>query len=996
MQSEIKQRIDWLLDHNLPPLPVAPAQDSRAFPKIVKGNSCPLDKNLNPIPLYTGKNPSFLGDKIELVNHGNYQEKLPSQYLLKKWFANPENGIGTLGGIPYKGGVIVWIDLDRKCFSGDQEFELAVEYIDARLGVNLVNCLQEKTHSGGRRWGIAVKSAPDFTNFCLEPGGFHAGELLGKGRFTVLAPSLGPSGNFYETLHCPQELGVIERIDFLFPVSATATAEKPKREKKERQPVSSGSLAIALESCLSRQAQAVLRGDDPKGDESYSLSNFVKEAYGWENWLNDQRIPFTGSPESLVLEAAASLGHDEDKAARVIKSCKDLSQYHPSCWFSGGDESCWKVIKRLNKQVPTPSQVEVKTSTPLQPVNSYVEDANPDEPSQDSQEAIILPPSYSYQERAVMAIYGKGKYIAHGGELFKYNGKFYEKLEAELEALKIRDWARNECDWNEKEKRYVYKYLTPTCLDNIWKWALIVYAVSSKLINPPGLNLSNGILTLYQKGKEIKHELLPHTPDKYFLYCSDVEFKPDADPKFCNQLLEALDPPERKIFIQTLAAGLDLAWVRKHQGRIKAIIAKGSGSNGKDSIKNAIVRIFTQEQVCNVPFSSFKAYDNGQKYDLTKLRDKKVNWSSENNQTTVLDRSESLNCAITGNGIDYRDMNKLPKEFEPVCINIFNVNLVPKATGGLESFLSRFAVIEFTKTFANDPDPSQGQIQADSRFAYDPEFMREQVCPALLNLLLEEFPQVVEKGIDYSPLKKSLNELQEDSNHLWGFVRDYNIVADPNGRVYIADLWIALKQWYQDTGTLEVCQLSNGDTKEIWHDQPNKYDKNVVASNQVAKRFQELFPKAKKEREKRDPDHKGANYLAGVKFLESHKETASLLHYPDTASDTASPTASLPFTLLHQEKSEANSEPVKQNSEATTLVYQQSEAVKQSDPPALESGWAVKNGHKLTEEMWVIVPKLGACQLKEPLANGWRVWARDAGGVMASVEPESITHVWEV
>jgi|688.fasta_scaffold94642_2 putative DNA primase/helicase len=594
-------------------------------------------------------------------------------------------------------------------------------------------------------------------------------------------------------------------------------------------------------------------------------------------------------------------------------------------------------------------KIEVKTSTPLEPVHSYVDDSNPDQSSQTNQEAIILPPSYGQFERAVMAIYGKGKYLSHGGELFKYNGKFYEKLETELEYLKIRDWARNDCEWDNKEKRYVYKYLTPASLDGIWKWALIVYAVSSKRINPPGLNLSNGILTLYQKGKEIKHELLPHSPDKYFLYCSDVEFTPDADPKFCDQLLEALDPPERKIFVQTLAAGLDLAWVRKHQGRIKAIIAKGSGSNGKDSIKNAIVKIFTQEQLCNVPFSSFKAYDNGQKYDLTKLRDKKVNWSSENNQTTVLDRSESLNCAITGNGIDYRDMNKLPKEFEPVCINIFNVNLVPKATGGLESFLSRFAVIEFTKTFANDPDPSQGQIQADSRFAYDPEFMRSQVCPALLNLLLSEFPNVVANGIDYSPLKKSLNELQEDSNHLWGFVRDFNIVADPNGRIYISDLWIALKQWYETNGTLEISTLSNGEKKEIWHEQSNKYDKNVVASNQVAKRLKELFPKAKTGSETRDTKRKKATFLAGVKFSDNHNEsTTSLLHHSDTESILASPTASLPFTSLHQEKGEAKSEAVTQDGEAKTLTESQSEAVKQNDQPAAApSRFMERNGHHL-------------------------------------------------
>jgi putative DNA primase/helicase len=620
----------------------------------------------------------------------------------------------------------------------------------------------------------------------------------------------------------------------------------------------------------------------------------------------------------------------------AFKGCDDLIVEKGADYFRA------VVDKALKK-------TEVKTSTPLQPAHSYVDDSNPDQSSQTNQEAIILPPSYSYQERAVMAIYGKGKYLSHGGELFKYNGKFYEKLESEVEALKIRDWARKECEWNQKESRYVYKYLTPTCLDNIWKWALIVYAVSSKLINPPGLNLSNGILTLYQKGKEIKHELLPHTPDKYFLYCSDVEFTPDANPKFCDQLLEALDPPERKIFVQTLAAGLDLAWVRKHQGRIKAIIAKGSGSNGKDSIKNAIVKIFTQEQLCNVPFSSFKAYDNGQKYDLTKLRDKKVNWSSENNQTTVLDRSESLNCAITGNGIDYRDMNKLPKEFEPVCINIFNVNLVPKATGGLESFLSRFAVIEFTKTFANDPDPSQGQIQADSRFAYDPEFMRSQVCPALLNLLLSEFPNVVANGIDYSPLKKSLNELQEDSNHLWGFVRDFNIVADPNGRIYISDLWIALKQWYETNGTLEISTLSNGEKKEIWHEQSNKYDKNVVASNQVAKRLKELFPKAKTGSETRDTKRKKATFLAGVKFSDNHNEsTTSLLHHSDTESILASPTASLPFTSLHQEKGEAKSEAVTQDGEAKTLTESQSEAVKQNDQPAAApSRFMERNGHHL-------------------------------------------------
>jgi len=370
MNEKIKQRIDWLLAYNLPPLPVASAQDARQYPKIVKataknGDYCPLDKGLNPIPRFTGKNPSFLNQKgnPEIINHGNYQTKLPAKSLITKWFSNPDTGIGTLGGIPYQDGVIVWIDLDRKNFDSDQEFTLASDWIDSRLGANLINCLIEKTHSGGRRWGIAVKAIPDFTNFCLEPGGFHAGELLGTGRFTVLAPTIGPSGNAYESLNIPQELGVIDSIDWLYPISQPAVEQpKPKRTKREKpegSPLDANPLAIPLEKCLSRQAQAVLNGEDYKDDGSFSLSNFVKEVYGWENWLNFQGISFTGSAESLIYDAGASLGHDEDRTARIIKSCKDLSQYQPSCWFSGGDESCWKVIKRVNN--PHFSQIELRS-----------------------------------------------------------------------------------------------------------------------------------------------------------------------------------------------------------------------------------------------------------------------------------------------------------------------------------------------------------------------------------------------------------------------------------------------------------------------------------------------------------------------------------------------------------------------------------------------------------------------------------------------------------
>ena len=118
--SQRQEVIDWLIAHNYPALPVAPSQDPRKYHKVVKTDPekgwwkhCPLERDtLQPIPLFTGKNPSYLDSngKPHLVNHRQYQNRLPSKKELKAWFANRSNGIGTLGGWHNT----VWLDFDVK------------------------------------------------------------------------------------------------------------------------------------------------------------------------------------------------------------------------------------------------------------------------------------------------------------------------------------------------------------------------------------------------------------------------------------------------------------------------------------------------------------------------------------------------------------------------------------------------------------------------------------------------------------------------------------------------------------------------------------------------------------------------------------------------------------------------------------------------------------------------------------------------------------------
>jgi|GEM_PF-2018519 len=55
-----------------------------------------------------------------------------------------------------------------------------------------------------------------------------------------------------------------------------------------------------------------------------------------------------GSPEELVHHAGGKLGLDSDRIDRILKSV-DPSQCQPAALYKGGDEACWKKIRRLDK-----------------------------------------------------------------------------------------------------------------------------------------------------------------------------------------------------------------------------------------------------------------------------------------------------------------------------------------------------------------------------------------------------------------------------------------------------------------------------------------------------------------------------------------------------------------------------------------------------------------------------------------------------------------------
>ncbi len=346
--TERQQRITWLHSQGLPPLPVAPFQDPYRYHKICKGSNnrgdyCPLTIDLKPIPLFTGKNPSFLDANSipHLINHQSYQKKQPTSKELKRWFKHPDNGIGTLGSDRVK-----WIDLDSKQFPSQTECDRAFnQLLEQRPELKLT--LLEKTQSGGYRIGVKVRKPTQFTNFCLSPGGRHVGECLGTGRFTVLSPTAGLSGKHYQSLHFPDKLVEIEEIDFLHPTKSkkgnAKVSQPPRQPQTEWIPG-----AIPLELLGHDDSRKVLNGEDIKGDRSNSLTTAISEWAGWYNWCHENRVTVSGTVENLAHYAGERLGIDSDRINRILATV-DLEQCHPAAHYRGGDESCWRKVRRLDR-----------------------------------------------------------------------------------------------------------------------------------------------------------------------------------------------------------------------------------------------------------------------------------------------------------------------------------------------------------------------------------------------------------------------------------------------------------------------------------------------------------------------------------------------------------------------------------------------------------------------------------------------------------------------
>jgi putative DNA primase/helicase len=469
-----------------------------------------------------------------------------------------------------------------------------------------------------------------------------------------------------------------------------------------------------------------------------------------------------------------------------------------------------------------------------------------------------------FNQIAIATIYKDQRYICLSNVLHRWTGTHYEASPDAVEKRRIFRFCNSYTVYDPKYKKNFYKHANSTSVNSVLEWMKASCSVTIDDINPAGLNLLNGILTIAWNGRKPLYTLKKHDPSIFYTYVSNINYDPKADPTYCDKLLSVLEPAQQDIFLKVIASTLDTAGVRARvpSRSIRCLMMKGTGHNGKDTLRELVREIMGGIFMTSCSLTDFKSFDTGDKFALAPLLQSKINWSPENTDSLNLDKMQTMKSAISGDSINIRDLYEKSKEIIPEFALIFNVNKMPSITGAQEAIKSRYAILSFDKTFVENPDPNNpNQLKGDQRYKYDPTFKREKVAPALLNRLLLALTDLMANGIDYSSCDAAIQTAREDSCHLLKWTKEIGLEYG-NGQVRLGDLFNHLKRWYVDNGILDLEESSTGKEKFVWLDEGDRYDPFVKASNRIKPALANLFPDATFSERTRD-----GFFIIGVQSL---------------------------------------------------------------------------------------------------------------------------------
>ena len=835
--SQCAQTARELLALGLVPLPVAPAYPVERY------------KTKDGEPLFTGKNPSYIttAGKPEAIKTYKKITAAAAADKLDEWFADPRVGVGTCSR--------QWLDIDLKDFDFDvAAMESAVSDIVERAE------WVERTRSGGYRIAVKVGDLGKQgrkQHFHIAIDGRQVGQFF-NGSFVVLAPTAD-----YTRIKFGEPLAVATLADL--GITAVCDGKAGLDAVSASSPTPAG-VAVELERLVNRETRAILSGK-VGGDRSKAIATAAAELFGWENLCREHGIT-CDSADQILARLADQLEVHADRLARILQP-----------------------INRNGCQTALAARQSDEAA-----VNRLMSVAGRRPMLAGSAEDILITSTDTPGEVAARTLYATD-YVRIGDSFYRWEGDHYEACDPRAEERRIALLMRRCISVSEgKNGECIVKrpWATSSKTECAFKQARrIIPFIPPDQVNPPGVNMTNGVLVIERDsdGRFIPM-LWPHSPERVYTYKPQVEYNPDADPSHCERLLEALDAPYRAMVLRIFAAALDIDSVRIHSGRdVRVLFFTGSGANGKDALREALSLIFGKQGITSATIDDFSAYDHGRRFNLAPLATSRINWASENKVGVNIDDIQSLKQLGTGDTLISEEKFGNGISFTPRCIAVFSTNdRALNLTAALEATASRYAIVPFTKSFVSNP-VGPNQLKADPRFKYDLEWVKKNVCPAFLNILLREFNLIFEEGFNYDNFADAMQKNRLEANHLCRFALESGIKEDPDGYILTEDLWRALRCWYEDEGILTITE--RGDN---WADDLRPGDPWVRFDIKLKQRLQRIFPHVETKKISGGPN-RNKRAMFGISMATEATDTASMATEAATVATEATDAATLATIL---------------------------------------------------------------------------------------------------
>lgn len=310
--------------------------------------------------------------------------------------------------------------------------------------------------------------------------------------------------------------------------------------------------------------------------------------------------------------------------------------------------------------------------------------------------------------------------------------------------------------------------------------------------NPRYICVENGVIDLETM------ELLPHSPDRWFVNKLPVRYDPNADCPAIKQFLsEVLRPEDIPLMEEIIGWPLREYEYRPH----KAVMLYGKGRNGKGTVLRLIEALYGSDNVAHVSLDQL----SNSRFAAVQLVDKMVNLFGDTHAKDMSDTAV-FKCATGEDTFLVEEKFKQPFNYRNHAKMIFAANKLPKTPDDTDGFYSRWIIVEFPNQIKPEK-MDHGLIE---------KLTTPEELSGLLNLALRGLKRLRDNNWTFS-YRLKLDDVRRMyrrlSDPVFAFLED-RCMPDPNASVSKAALYEAYKRYARKKGLVVVSQKKFGQLVE--------------------------------------------------------------------------------------------------------------------------------------------------------------------------------------